>query len=66
MSGSVAPAGSVPLSAEFDAAGLVEGVYTTTLHLSSNDPDTPLVVVPVTMTVGGSWDIYLPLVLRNY
>ena len=65
-SGSVAPAGSTSLSAEFDATGLPEAVYTTTLRLTSNDPDTPLVIVPVTMTVGASWNIYLPLVMRNY
>jgi PKD repeat protein len=64
--GNIAPAGSVSLGAEFDATGLPEDVYTTTLRLTSNDPDTPLVIVPVTMTVGGAWNIYLPLVLRNY
>ncbi len=64
--GNIAPAGSVSLGAAFDAAGLPEDVYTTTLRLISNDPDTPLVTVPVTMTVGGARYIYLPLVLRNY
>ncbi len=35
----------------FDATGLAAGVYTTTLEISSNDPDEPLVAVPVTLTV---------------
>jgi len=45
---------------------LPEAVYTTTLHFVSNDPNKPLVIVPVTMTVVTTRAIYLPLVLRNY
>jgi uncharacterized membrane protein len=68
VNGSIAPAGNTPLSVNFDATGLTEAVYTTTLHLASNDPDTPLVSVPVTLTVAGDQTqyIYLPLVLRNH
>jgi hypothetical protein len=35
----------------FDSTGWATGSYTGTLCISSNDPDTPLVTVPVTMTV---------------
>jgi PKD repeat protein len=49
--GAVAPAGSTPVSVIFDATGLSDGVYTTTLRVSSNDPDEPAVDVSVTLTV---------------
>ncbi|MFN2285101.1 MAG: PKD domain-containing protein, partial [Anaerolineae bacterium] len=35
----------------FDASGLLPGVYTTTLLISSNDPDQLIVYLPVTLTV---------------
>ncbi len=35
----------------FDADGLLPGVYTTTLTISSNDPDEPAISIPVTLTV---------------
>ncbi|MDX1435438.1 MAG: S8 family serine peptidase [Anaerolineales bacterium] len=39
------------LSVEFDSSGLSSGDYTGNLCVTSNDPVTPLVSVPVTMTV---------------
>lgn len=51
-SGTVIPYRRMDIAAAFDA-GPVPGVFTTTLCLNSNDPDTPLVHVPVTLTVLG-------------
>ncbi len=36
----------------FDTLDLAAGVYTSTLQVDSNDPDTPRIDVPVTLTVG--------------
>jgi uncharacterized repeat protein (TIGR01451 family) len=35
----------------FDSTGLATGVYTGTLCVNSNDPDSPLLTVPLTLTV---------------
>jgi uncharacterized repeat protein (TIGR01451 family) len=51
ISGTVGAYGSQVLSVTFDATGLQPGDYTTELVLLSNDPLTPLVSLPVTMTV---------------
>ncbi|HOU14003.1 MAG TPA: PKD domain-containing protein [Anaerolineae bacterium] len=51
VNGVVAPAASSPVNLAFDATGLPDGVYTTTLWVASDDPDTPLVTVDVTLTV---------------
>ena len=51
-SGSLSP-GQTDLVVTYDAAGLGDGVYTDTLCINSNDPDEPVLNVPVTMTVGG-------------
>jgi hypothetical protein len=55
---SVAPAsGTTPggqtstVDVTFDSTGLDTGEYTGNLCVSSNDPETPLVIVPLTMTV---------------
>jgi uncharacterized repeat protein (TIGR01451 family) len=64
--GVVAPLGSTVVDVTFDATGLTEGVYTTTLQVSApDDPDEPQVDVDVKLTVSGA-RIYLPIVLRNY
>ena len=39
------------VAATFDSTGLAEGVYTGALLITSNDPDTPDITVPVTLTV---------------
>ncbi|NLG21800.1 MAG: S8 family serine peptidase, partial [Actinomycetales bacterium] len=51
-SGTTAPDGSTEVTASFDSAGLAEGNYTTELCIESNDPENPVVSVPVTLTVG--------------
>ncbi|MBN1876145.1 MAG: S8 family serine peptidase [Anaerolineae bacterium] len=66
ISGSIAPASHTPLAARLDATGLAADVYTTTLHLTSNDPDTPLVILPVTLTVSSALpDITVDTVALN-
>jgi PKD repeat protein len=42
---------SVPIHLTLDATDLSEGIYTTTLQVESNDPQQPLLTVPVTLTV---------------
>jgi len=49
-SGTVPPAGNNTVNVVF-TAGLVTGTYTTTLQVSSNDPDEPQVAVSVTLVV---------------
>jgi len=55
---SVAPAfGSVPVgesnivNATFNATGLESGIYTATINFNTNDPDNPVVGIPVELTV---------------
>jgi subtilisin-like proprotein convertase family protein len=50
-SGTTTPGGGVPVDVTFDSTGLSIGVYTGTLCINSNDPVTPLVEVPVELTV---------------
>ncbi|MDD1748371.1 MAG: C25 family cysteine peptidase, partial [Methanothrix sp.] len=52
-SGTVAPGQVRNLTASFDATGLAGGSYEGNLVVLSDDPDSPQVIVPVTMTVGG-------------
>jgi hypothetical protein len=50
-------AGSTPghstfsVDVTFDSTGMAPGTYTATLSVESNDPDEPVVLVPLTMTV---------------
>lgn len=47
------PAGTLTgVSATLDAADLIEGTYTANINISSNDPDMPMVTIPVTLLVG--------------
>jgi len=39
------------VTVNFNSEGLLEGLYTTNIYVSSNDPDEPLVTVPVTLEV---------------
>src|SRR5262245_11411454 len=56
-SGSVPPSGSVDVQARFDSTGLLGGEYRTTIDIASNDPVTPTLVVPATLTVIGAPNI---------
>ncbi|MEJ2212343.1 MAG: carboxypeptidase-like regulatory domain-containing protein [Anaerolineae bacterium] len=62
--GIVAPGEALTVSVTFDAAGLAPETYTAGLEVASNDPDTPLLQLPVTLTVAALWPAYLPLVVR--
>jgi hypothetical protein len=51
LTGTLVPQNNSPVTLTFDTTGLALGVYTTTLEVGSNDPDQPLIGVPVTLTV---------------
>ncbi len=63
ITGTVDVGSSFPISITFDATGMSAGVYTATLLVSTSDPLSSSISIPVTMTVGGP--IYLPLVAKN-
>jgi hypothetical protein len=50
-SGTTAPAGSTPGDVTFDATSVAVGTYSTLVCVFSNDPDEPLIGVPVEMQV---------------
>lgn len=50
-SGTVAPSESESIDVVFGATGLPGGVYSANLCLASNDPETPVAVVPVSIEV---------------
>ncbi|MEZ5196290.1 MAG: GEVED domain-containing protein, partial [Bacteroidales bacterium] len=52
LSGSVMPGETDNIDVMFNAADLTEGTYTANLNVSSNDPDSPVLVIPVTLNVG--------------
>jgi subtilisin family serine protease len=58
--GLVAPAGSQAVDVTADPTGLPEGTYEANVCIASNDPETPVVVVPVTFDVvqGGGSVVY--------
>jgi len=49
--GTVPPGEQAEIRVVMDASALEEGTYTDTLYVHSNDPDEPVVAVPVTFTV---------------
>jgi hypothetical protein len=57
-SGTAAPAAASTVDVVFDSTGLATGVYTGTLCIDSNDPMTPLVTVPLTLTVEDPLPVY--------
>ncbi|MGC8875329.1 MAG: PKD domain-containing protein, partial [Chloroflexia bacterium] len=50
-SGTVNPGTCQVVAVTFDATGMAPGDYFASLRIESNDPDEPVVTVPVTMTV---------------
>jgi len=50
--GTVEPYGRDSLRVEFDASGLEDGTYLGQISISSNDPQTPLIDVPVNLEIG--------------
>jgi hypothetical protein len=61
--GTTASGGSDTVSVTFDADGMAPGSYAGTLCVMSNDPVTPLVPVPVSLTVVNDY-IALPLIIK--
>jgi hypothetical protein len=63
--GSTAPGDSDEITLTFNADGLTAGsVYTGALSIDSNDPVTPLVMIPVELTVTPWPTIYLPALMK--
>jgi hypothetical protein len=54
MTGIVSPGGESIVSASFDSAELLEGIYTGSINIFSNDPDEMMIELPVTMNVGSA------------
>jgi len=52
LSGTIEPQGDALLDVTMDATYLEEGVYYADVSFATNDPGNPVVVVPVTLTVG--------------
>jgi hypothetical protein len=50
--GTTPPAGNTPVDVWFDSTGMTPGTYFADLCVNSNDPDSPLVPVPLEMMVG--------------
>ncbi len=51
--GMTGPGGTTQVDVEFYPEGMAAGVYTAELRLSSNDPDTPIILLPVVLTIEG-------------
>lgn len=60
VGGTVSPAGTTTLDVSFDSTGYGLGIYEGVLCIHSNDPDEPLVEVPVTM------DVLIPVELQSF
>ena len=54
VAGTVPGGGQEQLQATFNATGLDSGVYHANIHITSNAPQQPLVIVPATLTVKGA------------
>jgi uncharacterized repeat protein (TIGR01451 family) len=73
LSGTVPALDSAAVVVTFTApSSMTEAIYTTALRISSNDPDWPEVVVPVTLTVGAKCEpvtgadfTYVPMMPRT-
>jgi hypothetical protein len=63
-SGTVSVSGSDNISITCDATGLVEGVYTADITITSDDPDEPNKVLPVEFTVAAGGPV-IPAVPAN-
>lgn len=59
-SGLVPPSASADVVVLLDSTSLAPGAYEAELHVTSNDLTTPLLMVPVRLTVVGTPDLFLP------
>ena len=64
-SGTVGPRESLPITATFDAKGLLYGNFLAHIVVASNDPSTPTAIVTATMVVEPR-RVAMPLVLRRW
>ena len=62
-SGTLVPADASDATVTFDATGLARGTYSGLLCVASNDPNSPLVEVPVSMRVTGGGSVPIAEVL---
>jgi hypothetical protein len=60
LAGTIAAAGSQLVNVSLDSTGLALGLYQATLCVFSNDPDEPVVPVPVTM------EVVIPVELQSF
>ncbi len=58
--GVVAPNSEIQVAVTFDASGLDKGTYSSSLNITSNDPNEPLVSVATVLTVLGEEFIVVP------
>ena len=71
ISGKIAQDGSTPITVTFDATTLTVGTYTDTLIITSNDPDQPTSLVPLSLTVDAVdappllKNLFLPCVIKD-
>ena len=62
--GTTAPSSTTTIDVVFDSTGLAHGIYQGALCFSSNDPDKPLLAIPITLETIEEQTIFLPLLLR--
>jgi hypothetical protein len=63
--GSIEPNQSEQITVNFSAVGLTAGTYEASIKISSNDPVTPMFIVPVTLEVGGTIPLDPPTNLES-
>ena len=63
ITGTIPFNGISTIDVTLDSTGLARGTYSANLCVSSNDPDEPWVVVPVSLSV--KTDLYLPFIKKN-
>lgn len=61
LSGTVTPSGSNIVNVKLKSTFIQSGTHIASILVKSNDPITPLVTVPCTLTVNGSENINMPL-----
>ena len=67
-SGTLIPDACVTVDVMFDSTGMLPGDYLSSLDITSNDPDEPLINLPVSLEVieEPNLFIYLPVVFKDY
>lgn len=64
FTGTTASSSTTIVDVVFDSAGLTTGTYQGVLCASSDDPDQPLITVPITLEIIEELTIFLPVLLR--